>query len=863
MESAAAATAATASTSSINHPKTPLKRHEKRAELVQELSSKDSFRVRDRKRITSLEQQLGVGGATKATTQKDDKGGSDATTKLKRPERKASSSSLITTTTTTVEGGKDQQHQETEQQQVDSPQKQHIPEYDEDASERSLSVMDVTLDDSSHSLRKGAGHTHSHKHTKSPPKKKHEKDSSERAQGKSPSRKGAAKSKRRKSPNRTNAFVHGSSTVVTSDTAAAAAGERTTKGKGTKKYTTTDVEPPPSYTTYTAAMSMDAEIAWEGADWGHAKAEGSSSKPDHCKKHHSIADFLSRDAKVSQTKANREEEKRKQQEQHHDSLPSLDDFSVDFSTESSITDGAHSLEQHKPVKSTASSTSHWKEKAEILGSLDAIADDSSHSDTDDKNYNKDVKARDSLDVIRLRDTDVFEDSPNGSPMSVSMHLLGRHSFHDDIVERLASSMPNLKYYGGSEPMKKAYTDIFLDDSDDNSTDSQDLPDLESLADDKRLDVMSEIADQMEESQQQPNASTTRRSSIEENDFSPSLVSKFSILFPNRSSPVETRGARRDFTSPRKEILGKEKGNDRGPRKPMRRADSFDDDDNDAGMVFQIPEESDVSESSNSSEQLDCSMSLDQLRDHSARQSASELESGSASAPVAYSATSMEFRRTGNQGWIQKTPELMSNSAPAVQYESTQEDALDLPARSASMTDFSGTGRWDNEKSSSKGDVPPSLSRQPRHSADTTSTEELSPSRDRESMRQTFSLPIEKTPGVKSLERSYLPVSLQSAAKKRTGKHTGGEKRSLGMSKRHPSSSPVAASSNASSSVDHTKEISVETGLSEMFEMIGELEEDLVKLENKQAFLRAQRARMAELQSSHVKKDETEGTDADC
>ncbi|CAB9507685.1 expressed unknown protein [Seminavis robusta] len=470
-------------------------------------------------------------------------------------------------------------------------------------------------------------------------------------------------------------------------------------------------------------------------------------------------------------------------------------------------------------------------------------------------------ARESFDAMRLHAVDIFHDgSPNGSPLSNSMPHLWNVREGTTVLERLASSMPNLVASEGNVGVARDVpaspiaacgvddegTGIFQDDS---SSGSQDLPELESIAEDHQSDVISRISGQGDERclpvgqsiQPRPSADkgfdafvNTTADDVPEQPLVPACASQNNRVFSPRTAKA---------INPKGKV-------DRGPAIP-RRSNSFEQDKDGSP------------ETTESSEEAVPGSSLEELNSEVVNAGEGSLSS------LAYSSRSMEFLRTNDNGWVQTPPGSLSSLDTANNAEPPAEaSAMQQPhdvgdnhpslriRRRASMSDLEAArdvcnDRWHTSLSSVEGggDTAPVLSRQ----SYPVLAERLSHSMNADELRNLFWSP--KDAGEQKAERSYLPVCLQSAARRyeRAGKQLPVERRSIegtrGMSRVEKANLDPDEDDEGNPGSGDDNGVAVETGLSDMFEMIGELEEDLLKFENQVALLRAQRQRRTERESS--------------
>lgn len=472
----------------------------------------------------------------------------------------------------------------------------------------------------------------------------------------------------------------------------------------------------------------------------------------------------------------------------------------------------------------------------------------------------------------LRDSlvDVFRDSPSFSPLASSMPLIFEP--RDPVYERLTSSLPNLDYHNqprtaeatreaSKEPSPQksvASEGIFHDDSDD-SPGSQVAANLEAMSDNREVDVMSEIAGQIEERHENKPLQPRRRSE----SFRASLISEFRLASPMKDASTSPRAVEATSDTVKQDL---------GPRKPQRRRDSFEDADGKSPPPLE--------RLTPNVQRIEASVESEDETDTTSRSQEDDV------IPVAFGSTNMEFHRSDDKGWIQKPAEsdaeeaLLSGSAKELHsyFQSAMTIEENAPSetnpsservRRASMSDIEGAGaiaaaveRW-NSSAGKKSDAPPSFSRSRQssptneeavadESADpksdappSSSRQSYSPSNekatndmtsaisDNDELTRLFSLP--KGAGTKDLGRSYLPASLQNASSRpdRAVKQPSAKRPGTGRSK------------EKAGAQSREKAIAAETGLSDMFATIGELEEDIVEFDSQVASLHAQQVRVLE------------------
>jgi hypothetical protein len=498
--------------------------------------------------------------------------------------------------------------------------------------------------------------------------------------------------------------------------------------------------------------------------------------------------------------------------------------------------------------------------------------------------------RESLDISRLLALDIFDDSPENSPLFNSEPPIRISRPDVAIVERLASSMPNLDYQhwssdrvaemvtevNGSSFAKAAHLDaedFFEDDSSGSSTNSQALPELEAVG--SRKDVMTEITDQVErvdEASKMRQRGSMRGSSLPSTPvksggstrFEPqaSIARISARLSDNANFAVGISETTQGFSSPRSAEQLSQKGKlDRGPRKPQRRKNSFgsEGDEADAGISHApVEAKRGWTEEPQPATAAGDSTVQDQAKAAPSKEPTQIDES--LSPMMAFGNTSMEFHRTQDKRWIQTAPTIppgveMHSSVGTLNFEQDGSQVRSRPSgllrRSASTGDIRGMDaslgdeRW-GSRLAGNGDLPSIPSRQQLLNERTSVSLDGS-----ELKRMMFGLP--RGGEEKSLERTYLPVSLQSAVRRydRTGRRSSGTRRTI---RRPANPSPISVGSgeatlprNAASGGSSARGLDPgnedhDPGLSDMFEMIGELAEDIVRFENQIASLRVERSR---------------------
>jgi guanyl-specific ribonuclease Sa len=246
------------------------------------------------------------------------------------------------------------------------------------------------------------------------------------------------------------------------------------------------------------------------------------------------------------------------------------------------------------------------------------------------------------------------------------------------------------------------------------------------------------------------------------------------------------------------------------------------------------------------------------------------------------ATSMEFRRTKNKRWVQTSPdtvevkrlstvsskevESLHSSIGRLQYtdESSQAqvhsaDGFRRTVSTGSIISKQGLQRNGrrSEDGPSKNAVFPKLA----HNFEPSSHPKgpYSFSSDGVQLRNFMSLPVRKK-GNNVTERTYLPVSLQSAAEGKVGQSGKVKDETLHTRNRRTADNPKAEQgeeiTNEPNSLGAGQQESIAfcTGFTDMFDFIGELEQDLVKFENQVAFLREQRQRRMDAEGEDQTED---------
>ena len=595
-------------------------------------------------------------------------------------------------------------------------------------------------------------------------------------------------------------------------------------------------------------MVADSMLDWEDSAVESTEIDQDSTALSNTDTSVSIVEYLSRDSKDK----NRTSTQSSSDPNHESrsSLPTLDDMlSADLSVGSDSDEGS--------TGGARESTSDRKDAVRLSRTEPGISDLGAIGD-DPKAGEDAPQARVSLDLLEA--VEIFRDSPTDSPLSTSLPQVWNGNSDVAVVERLVSSMPHLSADHGPSALKSI--DDYV-----TSDDSPEFPELEPL-DETEVDSMDEHHNP--------------RSAL---SLSSKKHASLPMTSPSSQRPVATKGARRDFTSPRKADVDGEKGNlDRGPRKPQRRTDSF----GKAGSPSSSDHEEDNMAEGNDHFEASLHWDIDMNADGGADSNSNRSSRSSVS--LAFSSTSMEFQRDDVNGWVQKPPTEdvdlmdfgisssvvtgMSSSAQELRYhhynnsdnEDDDDDEMEPGwiRRSASLSDLDyGEGRWSTSLSSVD-DAPPNMSRMSHHPTSGSSmNERLSTSMSGDQLGNMFA--SHKGEEMKDVERTYLPVSLQSAARRydRSGR------RPLGRADSDPSARrPIggAALFNRGDNQTSTspKMAVVETGLAEMFEMIGKLESDIIKFEHQTSHLRVQRSQLLSLEledDDEEEEDEEEIDDA--
>ena len=572
-------------------------------------------------------------------------------------------------------------------------------------------------------------------------------------------------------------------------------------------------------------MVADSMLDWEDSAFEISEVDQDSVALSNTDASVSIVEYLSRDSKDKDKNRSSVQSSSDTNHESRGSLPTLDDMlSADLSVGSDSDEGSSggalaSASDHKDAVALSRTEP-------ALVSLGGIGDDPEASEDA-------PQARVSLDLLEA--VEIFRDSPTDSPLSTSLPQVWNGNNDVAVVERLVSSMPHLSADHGPSALKSIDDYVTSDDSPDH-----------------------------EDEQNNPRSALS---------MSSNKHASLPMTLPSSQRPAALKGARRDFTSPRKAIVDSEKGShDRGPRKPQRRTDSF----GDAGSFSSSDDEEDTM--AEGSDPLEASLQWDIAMKADGGADSNSNRSSRSSVSLAFSSTSMEFQRDDVNGWVQTPPAEdidlsdfgissavatgMSSSAQELRYhhynnddnEEEDDDDTDpsLIRRSSSLSDLDyGEGRWSTSLSSTD-NTPPSMSRM---------NERLSSSMTGDQLGSMFA--SYKGEEMKDVERTYLPVSLQSAARRydRFGR------RPLGRADSDPSARrPIGGTGlfshgdSQTSSSTSPKMAVVETGIAEMFEMIGKLESDIIKYEHQTSHLRVQRSQILSLELEDDDDDDEEEED---
>jgi len=531
------------------------------------------------------------------------------------------------------------------------------------------------------------------------------------------------------------------------------------------------------------------------------------------------------------------------------SIPPLDDvLSVDLSVDSFAVEG-NSLTSSScdlSVQSTSLPASATARKKRLPGVANNTALKSGSQTNPGKVKDPTAKHHEShlgssgtkkLESMESSETlNIFIDNPIASPDSKSLPSVLDVDKAVALVERLASSMPQLSHHVANKGIdassgKIKRVDIFTDDSDESMA-SDNASGLGSIQDTKRLNVMADIANEMKDSRDKKCSALFAES---KNITHPPTRSPFLLQHPP-SSPVPAKGSRRDSRSPRKSDPNVEQSKlDRGPRKPFRRSDSFDDSKGES--VRSSDDEGD-------DRQAMLDLLLSSKPDEAADICTVEEEEASPVFPRA----KMQFRRN-NEGWMQAPPDDDDLEVEA----SIQELQSHTVIYAGGMRRCNSTGdvemlssRWSNSLSPLN-DNPPILRRRPC-SSDLDGMSDIPTS---DYPDRTYALLKGEETKVTE-NRSYLPISLQSAATSRHERTRTNRPRPRradsvpGPSENYKdcraalmSTSTTIGRHMSANPNKYPDLAAVETGLAEMFEIIGKLEEDLNRSDHQTTRLRRQ------------------------